>query len=127
MHWLRSNRLGTWCALFALAIQLVLSFGHVHRGGTMRPIAHSFLAVAVTDQATAMPAGGPDLPRPADFGFDYCGICTVVNLVGASVLPATPELPLAPVVDAAGHWASIEFVPTPLRHFIFEARAPPQA
>jgi hypothetical protein len=31
MHWIRkNNRLGAWAAVFALAIQLVLSFGHVH-------------------------------------------------------------------------------------------------
>src|SRR5262245_56438932 len=31
MGWIRSNlRFGAWCALLALAIQLVLSFGHVH-------------------------------------------------------------------------------------------------
>jgi hypothetical protein len=128
MSWLRSNRFGTWCALFALAVQLVLSFGHVHRGGPTRPFAQSFLAgVAIDQAAAAMPAGGSDLPRPADFGFDYCGICTVNNLVGAGVLPATPALPLPPVVDGGGPWESIEFASTPLRHFIFEARAPPQA
>ena len=31
MHWVRANRrIGAWVALFALSLQLVLSFGHVH-------------------------------------------------------------------------------------------------
>ena len=31
MHWIRKNRrFGSWAAVFALTIQLVLSFGHIH-------------------------------------------------------------------------------------------------
>ena len=31
MHWIRKNsRFGSWAAVFALALQLVLSFGHIH-------------------------------------------------------------------------------------------------
>jgi hypothetical protein len=126
MHWLRSHRFGAWCALFALAVQLVLSFGHVHRGATMRPLAHPYLAAAATDQAAAMPAGGGDLPT-ANFGFDYCGICTAVNLAGAGVLSATPPLPLPPLVSGVGHWERIVFASRSSRRIIFEARGPPQA
>jgi Protein of unknown function (DUF2946) len=126
MHWLRSNRFGSWCALFALALQLGLSFGHVHRGGPVGSFAFSVLAVAATDQsAAAMPAGGPELPKPGDLG--YCGVCTTIALAGTLVPPATPELPLPDVVTGIRHWASTDFRSTPLRHFIFSARAPPQA
>ena len=31
MHWVRTKlRFGAWCALFALAVQFTISFGHVH-------------------------------------------------------------------------------------------------
>jgi hypothetical protein len=30
MHWFRAQRAATWLALFALACQLALTFGHVH-------------------------------------------------------------------------------------------------
>src|SRR6266513_2256360 len=99
MHRLRSNRLGSWCAIFALAIQLFASFGHVHRGGTMRPFA---------------------------LGFDYCAVCTVVALAGTVLPSAGPELPLLNMVGAVGHWGSADFASMPLRHFIFQARAPPR-
>ena len=39
MYWVRSNRrFGSWAALFALAIQLVLSFGHIHIEDTQSPL-----------------------------------------------------------------------------------------
>src|SRR5262245_22367051 len=35
MRWVRANlQVGAWCALFALAMQFALSFGHVHVPGT---------------------------------------------------------------------------------------------
>ena len=125
MHWLRSNRFGSWCALFAFAVQLLLSFGHVHRGGPMGSFALSFVVVATADRSAAtIPAGGPELPRPADLG--YCGVCTTIALAGTLVPPATSELPLPDVVTGVRHWASADFGSAPLRHFIFSARAPPQ-
>jgi hypothetical protein len=128
MQWFRSNSFGSWCALFALAVQLVLSFGHVHRGGTLRPVAFSFAAVTASGQsAAAMSAAVPGVPRPADIGFDYCGICTIINLANAIVPPATPALPPPSVESGIGHWANFEFASALLHHVIFEARAPPQA
>jgi len=128
MQWFRSKPLGSWCAIFALAIQLLASFGHVHRGGTMRPFAVSFFAVTVSHLwTTAAPTTGRDLPKPIDLGLGYCAVCTVVALAGTLLPPASPELPLPEMVGAAGHWATIDFASMPLRHFIFQARAPPQA
>jgi Protein of unknown function (DUF2946) len=126
MQWLRSNKLAAWCAIFALALQLVSSFGHVHRGGTMRPFAVSFLA-ATSAHLSKAPATTQDLPRPGDLGLEFCGICTIIALAGTLVPPASPALPLPAVVSGVEHWASIDFATTPLRHFIFQARAPPQA
>jgi hypothetical protein len=122
---LRSNRLATWCAIFALAVQLVSAFGHVHRG-TMRPFINAFFA-ATASQLTTLPAADPDLPKLPDLGLDYCGVCTVIALAGTLVPPASPELPLPRLTSGVQHWTSIDFVSGPLRRFIFEARAPPQA
>jgi len=126
MQWLRTNRLAAWCALFALALQLVSSFGHVHRGGTMRPFAVSFLAATAADVA-AVPPPAPDAPKQGDLGLEFCGICTVIALAGTLVPPASPALPLPVIAGGVEHWTSIDSASTPLRHFIFEARAPPQA
>jgi hypothetical protein len=127
MQWLRSNRFGSWCALLALALQLALSFGHVHRGAALKPLASSLPVATAADQAVAPMPAGSEQPRPAQPGFDYCGICTVINLAGAIVPPATPALPLPAAEDGVRHWSSFEFASALLHHVIFEARAPPQA
>jgi hypothetical protein len=91
-------------------------------------VAFSFAAVTASGQsAAAMSAAVPGVPRPADIGFDYCGICTIINLANAIVPPATPALPPPSVESGIGHWANFEFASALLHHVIFEARAPPQA
>ena len=53
MHWVRSNRrFGSWAALFALAIQLVLSFGHIHLEDFQGSSAAVALAVAGATQCS---------------------------------------------------------------------------
>ena len=92
----------------------------------MGSFAFSFLVAAATDRSAAtIPAGGPELPRPADLA--YCGVCTIIALAGTLVPPTTPELPLPDVVTGVRHWASTDFGSAPLPHSIFSARAPPQA
>jgi hypothetical protein len=125
MRWFRSNSFGSWCALIALALQLVVSFGHVHRGGKTWALGFSLLATTTAGAATAATAA--PAPKPVDASFDYCGICTVINLAGTLVPPATPALPGPSVVSWARLSAHIDLAARPRRHFIFEARAPPQA
>ena len=63
----------------------------------MGSFALSFLVVVATDRSAAtIPAGGPELPRPADLA--YCGVCTTIALAGTLVPPTTPELPLPDAV-----------------------------
>jgi hypothetical protein len=60
MSWVRSNlRFGSWCGLFALAIQLVVLFNHVHcAGNTCWP--GSAPAIGATGDASAdVPAFSP--------------------------------------------------------------------
>ena len=67
MHWVRSNRyFGSWAALFALAIQLVLSFGHIH----FEDIQGSSAIVAAQSQAQPNAPADDDNDRgfrPASF------------------------------------------------------------
>ena len=94
----------------------------------MRPFAVSFFAATASHLSTTpAPKAGRDLPKPFALGFDYCAVCTVVALAGTVLPSAGPELPLLNMVGAVGHWGSADFVSMPLRHFIFQARAPPQA
>src|SRR4051812_49382462 len=100
MRCFRANRrFGSWCALVALMIQLALSFGHLHRD----LIAFSFgSATHLAGWAGEAPAALPDDPaspsRPGVPAFDYCAVCAVINLAGASMPAASPALPLPPAV-----------------------------
>src|SRR5262245_18958233 len=109
MSWFRSNRLDAWCAMVALALQLVAAFGHVHRGGTMRPFAFSYFAATTVHLSTIAPASTSDLPKSTDLGFDYCAVCTAMALAGTPVPPVSPQLPLPGAVIGVQHWSHAEF------------------
>lgn len=110
------QRLGSFLALFALALQLVLSFGH-HHANEFRP---EPAAVA------AQTGGAGDAPAAPDNDDRDCAICAVIHLAGTALAPVAPALTLpASFHDAprakprpaafASYW--------PRR---FQARAPPQ-
>jgi hypothetical protein len=121
MHWCRTRlRLGSYIALFALAVQLVLTFGHVHLGGVGRQSSTGIVAPA----GTAAPAGYEG-PKIAD---DFCAVCTLIHLASTIVPTEVAALPL-PVVfgqlrrtDSALHLVLPASPPAP-----FAARAPPLA
>jgi hypothetical protein len=126
MRWLRANiRLGVACAYFALAVQIVLSFDHLHVD-----------AVARLAQAAPMLAqsGGDGLdldsgprPQPHQSSDDDCPICALIHLAG-SMLPVSAPSPSLPTVIA--HVApaiGLERAPELLVSSLFQARAPPIA
>jgi hypothetical protein len=129
MHWVRSKlRFGAWCALFALTIQLALSFGHVHAVGI--DSTKSTLLAAWTTPPSAPSANAPAAPTkqaPNGLAHDQCAICTTVQLAAAAVPSAMPALPLPLVSSQEWLGTSVEFVLAPPLHFSFSARAPPQA
>jgi hypothetical protein len=129
MRWLRSNvRFGAWCALFALALQLALSFGHVHVGGVGS--SKSTLSADWTTPPTTPSADAPAAPAkqvPKGVAHDHCAICTVMQLASAAVPSAGPVLELPFVSSQARLETSVEFVLAAQPHFSFLARAPPQA
>ena len=127
MRWLRSRkRAGSYLALFALAFQLAVSFGHVHLERIAPPSAGaSALAGAQTPaadlNAPSNPAGREDL---AD---DCCPICTLIHLAGALVPAEMPLLPLPTVVGRLRLELAAEFDLTASHAALFRARAPPIA
>lgn len=126
MRWFRWNaRRGACLALFALAVQLVLSFGHLHLKGV--GLAHAS-AVA----AAQAPANGTDpasLPAHPDEGVgdDYCPICALIHLAGSLISADVPLLALPTVfarLEIASRLAAA-LAASPRR--LFSARAPPIA
>src|SRR5215203_3064189 len=93
MPWIRSNvQLRALCALFALALQLTLSFGHVHLDpGFATAQAAALAAAAATDQATP-----PATPEPRSHPTDFCAICALQ--LAEAITPVTSATLEAPVV-----------------------------
>jgi hypothetical protein len=119
MHWVRTNcRLGAWAALFALCIQLALSFGHIH----LEDIQGSPSATVAQLQTQNESPADDDHGKP---GHDFCAICAALSLTSNSVLPTVSLLTVP--VDRAYEWiadfrtAQVSFG----LHFHFQARAPP--
>ena len=127
MRWVRSNiRPGSCCALLALAIQLALSFGHVHRAefpwvsGHASPSALAAGAASVSDAAAA-PA------KPVGLASDYCAICAAMVLAN-SVRPAAAPSSRMPAGNiGVRFWARAEVFSATSPHRLFQARAPPLA
>jgi hypothetical protein len=118
MHWFR-HRSGSWLALIALAIQLYVSFGHVHGIGTNEPAAAQSRTV-LNHQSPAPDQGG-------DHDDDYCAICAVMALLSTSQTASAPTVALliAPASFVRWHVAAIEWSESPRTSF--RSRAPPQA
>lgn len=119
MGWFRNNRI--WAgrlALFALALQLVLSFGHHHA------LPFSPSAAMAAAQTATVPTG-PDLPgQPNDE--DHCAICAVIHLAGTLTLPPPVVLPVpAPLPIAWSLKPATQHIALLSR--AFHARAPPAA
>lgn len=124
MRWLRyDGRFGTWLALFALAIQFAVSFGHVHLEGIARSDPARFASAAVGHASQSLVA-----PQPGTSGEDdYCPICASVYLTAHSFVPAAPVLPVPAVSNLVEHFkhnAPDFAVP---RRLAFQSRAPPLA
>jgi hypothetical protein len=127
MRWIRSNRRqGAWWALLAMAIQIIVSFGHAHgiegfRQGALLPQA----APGIHNQLANDP--GDPASKPVRLAFDHCAICEVVNM-GASVMPADAPPSGAPVdVSNVQFSPHAEAAPSTVGHLLFQARAPPSA
>src|SRR4051812_32761201 len=97
MNWFRSrSRWGSYLALFALAFQLALTFGHVHLD-RQAPLSSAQLTLASADASTDASNAPADPKGRHDRADDRCSICTLIHLAGALVLAEPPSLPLPDV------------------------------
>ena len=126
MQWFRANRrLGGRLALFALAVQLVLSFGHIHREDIF---GRTF---GWNTAAAAQPAADQSRTAPADRGSnhadDYCAICAATSLLGNSFAAAALQFAVPLVSRAIEHLDGVAAVVAAPRRTAFQSRAPPAA
>jgi len=121
MGWLRSRlkRISS-IALFAMGLQLALSFGHIHLdhvlGGSGQTAVHR------ADAATTLRTSADELPAGAN---DECAICALIALANSLILPLPVLLPAPAHFALEQHAPTIEFYVAQTTLHSFRARAPP--
>jgi hypothetical protein len=135
MKWFRKHlKHGSRLALFALAIQFALSFGHFHTFANAAPAIATGLTQVDLDYARSLStqhtAGKAEQKqRPAtpdtDHSADTCAICAVISLAGNVLLSTPPLLQLPQAVELLHLTTDAEFVHLNSVHPAFHSRAPP--
>jgi hypothetical protein len=126
MHWIRSRiRFGSRLALFALAVQTLLSFGHVHFVASATGATNG-MPPAIADQSDAAFSRVPaPFHKPDGSVGGDCAICTLIQLASSSTPAVAPSLPLPANLCPLGLEAAAERPLPASLHFSFQARAPP--
>jgi hypothetical protein len=129
MRWFRSNgRFGSGLALFALALQFCLAFGHIHPddiyGSLGRPLS----------SAAEIALPNADAPQSLSRNYavnhsdDFCAICETMFMLGTSATPQAPQVPApVPITRPARHFSRVAALFVAARRAAFQSRAPPVA
>jgi hypothetical protein len=127
LGWFRSNNGGgAWLAFFALACQLVLTFGHVHFA-SVSAISSAWTGSASPAADNASVPSPPVPQKPAGLAQDFCALCNNIGLANALVLPAAPHSVAPALIAAAPQWRPRAAGLSAQLHFHFSARGPPGA
>jgi hypothetical protein len=133
MKWFRSNiKTGSRLALFALALQFALSFGHFHAIAapalTIQAIAtqsdttSGLTAPDATDQSAQQPASNPDSDQKPS---DPCAICAVIAMANSVLFATPPPLLLPQAIEFLYLTTDAEFAHLNSAYPAFQSRAPP--
>jgi hypothetical protein len=131
MKWFRSNiKTGSRLALFALAIQFALSFGHFHEAAAQTPRsgpAGADLAHAALDATCEV-----QQQQPSDHDTDQhtahaCVVCAVNSLAKHFRFATSPLLELPQAIKLLHLATDAEFAHLGSLHPVFQSRAPPAA
>jgi len=118
----RTRQFGSWLALFALWLQIGLSFGHVHAQAAAGPESAARAAHHAVVASPAYDPGGLGHHRAGD---EACAICASIQLAASVVLPEPAIVGPRPA-DAERVTADRDDVapPRPAPRS-FQSRAPP--
>jgi predicted lysophospholipase L1 biosynthesis ABC-type transport system permease subunit len=130
MKWFRSNiRHGSRLALFALAVQFALSFGHFHGGAAQAAAAvqsgsANSLSAADTasEDAQQQPSSNHDSDQQQG---DVCAICAVLALANTMLFATPPLLLLPQAIEILYLSTDAEFAHLNSARVAFQPRAPP--
>lgn len=128
MRWIRDHaRQGSWLALFALVINLGLSFGHIHAIDGKRGFASRVAALVASEDGQAQRLSqSPNQGHRDDGLVDVlCPICMAASAMGQAFAAAPPALALALAVTTIAPAIVPDLaVPEPPRA-AFDPRGPP--
>jgi Protein of unknown function (DUF2946) len=140
MKWFRSNiKRGSQLALFALAVQFALAFGHFHQiAAQPAPAILSGHIQASLARVSTLPAPEavsrfaqqqqPASDRNSDHqqsSDDACAICAVIAMANATLLATAPVLPPPQAVEFLYLTTDAEFIHLNSARVAFQPRAPP--
>ena len=108
-------------ALIALALQIVVAFGHVHLHALAQRPHASAQHVALADTKSHAPA---QIPADSD---DYCAICASIFLASSAFAPAPPQLLVPANFQRVEHCFNVARPLTDSLRLAFRSRAPPAA
>jgi hypothetical protein len=113
MNWVRRHiTQGSRLALFALAIQMVLAFGHFH-------------AVPAAAQGASIERVQLPAPIQHDNAADHCDICAVTAMAGTLLAASPPVLVLPLATDFRLVTTTAAFRHLGAFEVAFQPRAPP--
>jgi hypothetical protein len=119
MGWVdRHKRRGAVLALIALALQIVLSFDHVHLHGLPQNSHYRIV------QRTATAQTAPQAPanNPSD---DYCAICASIFLASSTFTPTPLQLSVPAKFQRIEHSFTVAGARIEPLRLAFRSRAPP--
>ena len=145
MKWFRSNvRHGAQLALFALAIQVLLSFGHFHgssaqatpasmdadQSGLHDTVIRAALHLDATAGASHEDAFSAIGIKTSDHESDGrpsddCAICAIMALANALVVATPSSLPGPQPASSLNLMTDAEFIALNSARVVFQSRAPP--
>ena len=137
MKWFRKHiKTGSRLALFALAIQFALSFGHFHgvaaqaapaiqTGLSQADLAYIGTVAAPDAASEAAQKRQPSTPESDRQPADACAICAVIALAGNLLFATPPVLLLPQAVEFLYRTTDAEFAHLGSIHLAFQSRAPP--
>ena len=116
-----THRRAAWLALFALWLQLALSFGHYH--------AEDFAGLGAPSTRDAVHAAplpsSPFNPLSEGMAHEACAICAAMALADSLVLPDPVRVATRPLPGCQSRATPEAFVLTGTPHRLFQTRAPP--
>jgi hypothetical protein len=126
MGWFRSNRCRVaWLAVFALACQLVLAFGHVHLGKPGAALDGFALAADIGNVSADNSSPAPH-KKPSGLGDALCAICASIHLANTLITAVAPAVALPVLAVRHLRW-SPAIDPAWFDRTAFDARGPPLA